>query len=94
VQGKKTLPMYVAYQHADAKDKKTLNTLVGKKDITFTEIAEVKQILERSQALVHSQNIMDQYKNQALTLLEAVDVSPELRTFLRGFIAYASSRQA
>ena len=45
IQGKKTIPMYFAYQHAPAEDKVFLETHLGKKDLSDTDIVRIKKIV-------------------------------------------------
>lgn len=92
IQGKKTLPIWIAYTHASAKDKRRLTQLVGKKDITTLEVEEVRQIIKRSGGLQKTKELMVSYRNQSLASLQKISLPKELKTFLQGFIYFLETR--
>lgn len=94
VQGKKTLPIWFAYERASAEDKQTLVKLVGKKDISEDEIGAVREIVRRSGAFDYTHEYMASYANKIKSELEKVEIPEELRRFLKGFVDYLGERDS
>lgn len=91
-QGKKTLPMWLAFTNATAKDKLRLTRLVGKKDIMNAQVEEVRDIIRRSGGLQKTNDLMASYRDQSLALLQKVSLPADLKSFLRGFIYFLEKR--
>jgi len=91
-QGKKTLPVWLSYVHATAEDKASLAHIIGKKDASEKEIEAVRDIIHRSGGLHKTEQLMKSYRDRCLKLLEAMDLSDELKRFFRGFIEYIEKR--
>lgn len=54
-EGKVTLLILKAREKAQGKDRRLLNQLYGKKDITLTEVSQVQRIIKETSSLVYSQ---------------------------------------
>lgn len=91
-QGKKTLPMWFTFQNAQPQDRQLLLQLVGKQNITSTEVEAVRTIIVRSGGLQKTQECMAQYRQQGLALLQKVTLPKDLKKFLRGFIYFLETR--
>lgn len=90
-QGKKTLPLFFTYQNAPPNDKRTLARIIGNKQATTADFDQVRRIITR-----HGLTTTNQYKEKqrlrALDLIKTSDLPDQLRTFLKGFVAYISQR--
>ncbi|MDZ7744453.1 MAG: polyprenyl synthetase family protein [Candidatus Saccharibacteria bacterium] len=91
-QGKKTLPMWLAFSSATAEDKQVLNELVGKPDITKEQAQQVRDIVDRSGGLSQTEALMSHYKTECLQQLDEIDIPEDLRRFLRGFVEFLEKR--
>jgi geranylgeranyl pyrophosphate synthase len=94
VQGKKTLPIWFAYERASIEDKQTLDKLVGKKDINEDEIGTVREIVKKSGAYDYTHEFMASYASKIKSDLAKVDIPEELRRFLNGFVDYLGERDS
>jgi len=92
IQGKKTIPVWLAYTHATAQDKSTLARIIGKKDASEKEIKTAREIIIRSGGLAETEKQMESYKKRCLALLDQMDVNDDLKRFFRGFIYYIEKR--
>lgn len=91
-QGKKTLPMWLAYSGADQKGKELLKKYVGSKEITAEQADQVREVIKRSGALEKSQQLMAGYRDDCLRMVEEMEVPQDLKRFLRGFVHYIETR--
>lgn len=92
VQAKKTVPMYYTYNNATEDEKKTLDTLVGKRDITDAEALAVRQIVEK-RGLAPSHAMMQEYAEKCIALADKIELSPNFKLFIQGFIQYLQERK-
>jgi geranylgeranyl diphosphate synthase, type I len=93
IQGKKTIPMWFTYSSASAEDKAKLISLVGKRDISQSEVEEVRSIVKRSGGLEKTRNLMREYRDACLGQIDGIDLPEELKSFLRGFAIYLEKRE-
>jgi geranylgeranyl diphosphate synthase type I len=75
-QKKKTLPVVYGLENSRGKDKQRLEKLYSQESIEGEDITEVVEILNRSGARGHAQDLEQQYYHQALTRLEATGLEP------------------
>jgi geranylgeranyl pyrophosphate synthase len=94
VQGKKTLPIWFAYERACIEDKQILVKLVGKKDISEDEIGVVREIVRRSGAYDYTHEYMAACANKIKSELEKVAIPEDLRRFMNGFVDYLRERDS
>lgn len=92
LQGKKTLPIWFAFKNASISDKAILARSVGSKSTTLADIEEVRRIIKQSGGLDETQDLMHSYQKLCLEYIQDMDLSPTLKQFLRGFIAFIESR--
>jgi geranylgeranyl diphosphate synthase, type I len=93
IQGKKTLPMWFTYTGASDSDKKTLEQLVGSKDLTSSEADTVRDIVVNSGGLEKTKTLMREYRDACLGQIDGLDIPHELKSFLRGFAVYLEKRE-
>ncbi|HSE29274.1 MAG TPA: polyprenyl synthetase family protein [Candidatus Saccharimonadales bacterium] len=91
-QGKKTLPMWLAYANSGDSDKRTLEHLVGNKNLTSDEAQVVREIVKSSGALSRSQDMMREYRDACLNMVQEMHIKSDLKKFLRGFVYYLEDR--
>lgn len=91
-QGKKTLPLWLAYEGATVKDKNILCSLVGKKDLTLEQIDQVRAIIKRSGGLRRSKQLMGEYRDSCLQNVKKIRLPQDLKRFLQGFIYFLEHR--
>jgi geranylgeranyl pyrophosphate synthase len=93
-QGKKTLPLYYAYQKATTAEKKKLEVLIGKKKLSDKEIADARTILENTGAILRARKDVEHAYQQ---LQELLTTSQHFRgkpaQFLLGFAEYMMGRE-
>lgn len=92
VQGKKTLPMWFSFEAASENDKATLTRVVGDKQASVEDIEKVREIIKQSGGLSRTEALMESYRQECLELIDAMNLSPELQQFFRGFITYIEKR--
>ncbi len=92
VQGKKTIPLYLTYQSANAEDKLMLEYLIGKPDLTAKEAEVVREIVKRSGGFEKTKRLMCEYRDACLEQIDKIAIPSELRKFLRGFAIYLEKR--
>lgn len=93
-QGKKTLPIWLSYHHANQADRSLLKEYVGNKNITLKQAETVRAIITRSGGLEICQQLMSDYRETCLDLLSTIAMPDDLRRFLRGFVAHLEKREA
>ncbi len=71
---KKTLPVIYAYEHAGTDDRARLATLYATTDLDGPGVAEIIAILERSGAREYTRDQARQYRDAALSALDAAGV--------------------
>ena len=94
VQGKKTLPIWFAYEMGSEFEKKRLVELVGKKDISEAEVSEVRVIMKKNGSLSRTKEYMFDLSNEIVVKLNNISLPEGLRRFLKGFAAYLVDRDA
>lgn len=92
VQGKKTIPMWFAYQMASDGDKAMLIKLCGKTNLTNKQAQAVRDIIKNSGAHDRTKKLVADYARQCHEQLEALKMPPELAQFLRGLVAFLQAR--
>jgi len=92
LQGKKTIPMYLAYTHASADDKIFLNEKVWNKDISDTEIARIKQIVT-DYGLAPTKAFIEDYAHRCRTSLDTLPYSDHWKAIFSDLIEYLMARE-
>jgi len=93
LQGKKTLPLWYAYQAAPAAQKKVLQQVVGNPQASDAMLAQARKVI-RTYGLPKTEAKMAEWKTLAHAQLEALQqhIPQELTTFLAGFIDFLVQR--
>jgi geranylgeranyl diphosphate synthase type I len=84
---KKTLPVIYAFEHAGPEDRERLTALYGNGGPSGDDVAEIKEILERSGAHDFTRSEARRHRDEALRELDAAGVvDPEARARLEEII--------
>lgn len=92
-EGKRTLIVYKALQHASVPDRQLLLRVLGKVDASQEDINRVLQVLDRSGACEEVAALAESYVQQALAELEAIPPG-EYRDLLRSWALFLLTRQS
>jgi len=93
IQGKKTIPMWLTYTQANEFDKQRLEQIVGKRDLTFEEVEEVREIVRNSGGLERTKSLMREYRDACLGQIDQMEMPSDMARFLRGFAIYLEKRE-
>lgn len=92
-EGKKTLLVSRAYKKADGKQKKILNSLLGKKDLTKSDVVTFQNVLVETGAKTEAEEYMDKLISDAHTALEKANLPKDARAFLYSLASYLNNRE-
>ena len=92
IQGKKTIPMYLAYTHAPADDKIFLNEKVWNKNISDSDIVRIKQIVT-DYGLSPTKTFIEDYANRCRTSLDSLPYSDHWKAVFSDLIEYLMARE-
>lgn len=92
IQGKKTIPLYFAYQNASETEKAELDTLIGNKNLDQSQAARCKEIISLY-GVAPTKVFMQEYAHKAQELIEQMDWSEEYRYWWREFLEYLMMRE-
>lgn len=92
---KYTLLMHYVLEHANDDDVRELTKIMGKTDISESEITEVQRIGRESGAQEYILGQIDEYTKQAGNVLQASGVfNGKLKEFLQSIVAFSARREA
>lgn len=91
-QGKKTIPMYLAYTHAPEVDKVWLNEHLWKKDLSDTDIARIKQIVT-DYGLEPTKAFLADYAHRCREWLQNLPYSDHWKKIFADLIEYLIGRE-
>jgi geranylgeranyl diphosphate synthase type I len=89
---KKTYPLLVASERAEAADQETLRRIYAQEALSDGDVAEVLGILERSGAVAETDRIASEYFERALAHLDATGVANPTQDGLRQLAAFLIRR--
>lgn len=92
-EGKISLLVVMARQSASADQKKKLNSILGKKNLSNKEIKDFQNILRVTGALEYCQNFASELIKEAKTEIEKVIVKKDSKDFLIGLAEYLEKRE-
>lgn len=92
-QGKRTYMLLKALELA-GDEKKTLQQLVGKKDITESELAQARRIIETSGAKAATEELIDAYATTAEQKLDAFNLADDMKDQFINLIKLATRRSS
>lgn len=93
IEGKKTLLVNRALSFTSCNEREIIRNLLGKKDITDTEIKEFVTILNSSGAVKSVENDIRKYLKQAVNELNNSEMPKNAKDFLLGMILYLKERE-
>lgn len=76
-EGKKTLLIQKAYESANANERQFLESVVGKQSLSHQEIAQVQDLVKRTQSLQYSQDAALKMVKRGIEVLEHIPSSKE-----------------
>lgn len=94
VQGKKTIPMWFAYEMSDPDQRDRLVELVGKKDIHESEVEEVRTIMKVNGAYQRSIAFMEEYSKLITEKISPLEIPEDMKRFFIGFAEYLVRRES
>lgn len=92
LQGKKTIPMYLAYTHAPEEDKHFLTTRIGQKDLTKPEILRIEKIV-LDYGLQPTKEFLADYAQRCRDSLAQLDYSDHWKAIFADLIEYLMGRE-
>lgn len=92
-EGKQSLLVVKARQLATIAQKKQLNAILGKRNLTSKEIKIFQDILKSTGALAYAQDLATQYLNKGKKEIEKVIILPEAKKFYIGLVEYLEKRE-
>jgi geranylgeranyl diphosphate synthase type I len=93
-EGKQSLLVVKARQVASAAQKKNLNAILGKKNITQKDIKIFQDILKSTGALKYSEELAMKYLSDGKKEIEKTIILPEAKKFYIGLVEYLEKREA
>ncbi len=92
-EGKHTLLVTEVMSRAIASQKRQFKLLLGKKDLTKTELADARDIIESSGSLDHSKKLAYKYAKKAMLAGQALPIRKKEKNFLEGIARYIVERK-
>lgn len=92
-EGKQSLLVVKAREFATAVQRKQLNEILGKKNISKKEIAVFQEILKSTGSLEYSRNLASEYIQKAKLELAKIIMRKEAKDFLIGLTEYLEGRE-
>nr|WP_257101442.1 polyprenyl synthetase family protein [Streptomyces sp. alain-838] len=90
--GKATVLMALATRHATSEQRRTLDALVGRADLSEDDAARIRHILQHTGARETVERMITERYEQALRALDDGPLAPEIATALRKIAARAVVR--
>ena len=92
-EGKQTILVVKALKFGNSSEKKIINSLLGKNDISEQEIELFRDIVRSTGSLAYSQNLARSYAAEGKAVIEKSDFSKEVKEFLVGIADYIINRE-
>lgn len=92
-EGKRTLLILKAIENGDEEQKKTILDLLGKKDITESEVREIRQIVKDTGSYDYSRKLTVRLAEEGKEALNKDLIDPEIVDFLMGLADYIITRE-
>jgi geranylgeranyl diphosphate synthase type I len=93
-EGKRTVLIAATMERASNAEKKHLNNLLGKPDLTSAEVAEAQEIISECGALQFVENTIGKKTIESLEALDTDSITPEANLFLRKMADVVTKRNA
>ncbi len=92
-EGKRTLLIVYAYRNGSEGQRKRIEELLGKKDLTRDELEEIREIIRETGSLRYSEEMMERLIAEAKGVIEESDVAEPARTILLELADYLVRRE-
>jgi len=92
-EGKRTLLVVKAYERGTEEQRKRIEEILGKKDLTREELEEIREIIRETGSLEYSQELMERLVGEAKAVIESSDVVEPTRTILLQLADYMVHRE-
>jgi geranylgeranyl diphosphate synthase type I len=92
-EGKITILTLKAYENANKEQKKVLDNLLGKEDLTKAELLHFQQTLTETGALGQTNKMALDFLSEAMTKIEKANLTKEAEEFLKDLIVYLNKRE-
>jgi len=92
-EGKQTLLIAKVLEFGNESDRKTIRSLLGKKDISEREIELFRDMVKSTGSLAYSQNLAKKYAEKGKAAVEKSDFEKEVKEFLIGIADYIVDRE-
>lgn len=93
-EGKKTLLILKAMENGNAEEREFLNSVLGKKNISMSEIEEARDVIKATRALEFSRREIQRLKKEALENLGKMQVAEKHKKFFRDFADLIVKRES
>jgi geranylgeranyl diphosphate synthase, type I len=91
--GKQTLLVVKAREKADKKERKILNEILGKKNLSQKEIEKFRDIIRETGSLDYARKVSTDLIYQGKLAIEGAEMNKEAKDFLIGIAEYMVSRE-
>lgn len=91
-EGKNTLLVRHAMEHLAASDRAELQSILGRRDATESEVLRARALVERSGAREHAELVVRAYRERCLSALDSPALRADGRALLAGFVALLTER--
>ncbi len=92
-EGKRTLLIIKAYENGTEAQRRRIEEVLGKKDLTEDELEEIREIIRETGSLDYSQGLMERLVREAKEVLERSDIAEPTRTILLQLADYMVYRE-
>jgi geranylgeranyl pyrophosphate synthase/adenylate kinase family enzyme len=92
-EGKITLLWYYALKNSTENQKRTLNSLYGKKDLKAHEINTIKEIMHETGSLKKNNDLIDKYANKARSFIKDMPLDNKYKKILHELCDYMIARE-
>ena len=92
-EGKQTLLVVKALEFGSKSEKKVVNDLLGKRNVTEKEIEIFRNIVRKTGSLLYSQNLAKKYVEKGKLAVEKSDFDKDTKDFLMGIADYIVNRE-
>lgn len=92
-EGKQTILVSKALENSNRNQKKALNNLLGKNDLTFRDIKRFREIIKETGSLNYAQSMARKLIHQGKREINKAKIAKESKDFLLGMADYTAERE-
>jgi geranylgeranyl diphosphate synthase type I len=93
-EGKKTLVYYYLLQKCSAPERRNLQSVFGNSNLSDKDITAIQKLIRKHRITQLLDNEVQHLQEQALKVLEAMELAQRYKTELRSLLAFCAKRQA